>query len=428
MGIERESQPVSRRGFVGGAAAAAGLLSAMGEEVFAARAEAQPSASPPAPVNCAVIGVGRQGRELLAGLARVPGANVVAVCDTYQPLLTRAKEAAPKAALVPDYRLLLSRTDVSAVFVATPSHKHKDIVLAALQAGKHVYCEAPLAHTIEDARAIAAAAKGSKQIFQSGLQSRTNPQHLHVHKFVKGGVLSKNSQARAQWHKKGSWRATAPTPAREQEMNWRLTRATSPGLMGEIGIHSVDVVSWMLGKLPVSVSGFSSLVQWTEDGRDVPDVVQCVFEYPGGVRLVYDASLANSFDGTYELIMGSDGTVLIRGQRAWMFKEVDAPLQGWEVYTKKEMIGDESGIVLLADASKILALGKIPGKDGTMLDPGKNAFYYAVESFLNSVRENKPAACGPLQGLQATVTALKANEAANSGTRIVYQKEWFDLS
>ena len=91
------------------------------------------------PVSCGVIGCGVWGREILQTLATLPNAPVAAICETYQPFLNRAKESAPKAQTYLDYRKLLDDKSVEAVIVATPSHLHKEIVLAALQAGKHVY-------------------------------------------------------------------------------------------------------------------------------------------------------------------------------------------------------------------------------------------------------------------------------------------------
>ena len=93
-----------------------------------------------------VIGCGAWGREILTHLATLPRAEVVAVCDHYESFLNRAKNAAPKAEGYLDYEKLLENKDVQAVIVATPTHQHKEIVLAALAANKHVYCEAPLAH------------------------------------------------------------------------------------------------------------------------------------------------------------------------------------------------------------------------------------------------------------------------------------------
>lgn len=386
----------------------------------------EPKNSAP-PVGCAVIGLGEQGRTILGALHYVPGANIVSVCDTYVNSHKRALEAAPKAKATADYRAVLDNKAVQAVWVATPSHQHKQIVLDALAAGKHVYCEAPLASGVADARAIAKAALAvqPKQIFHVGLQQRTNPQHTHVLGFVRTGALANMAQGRSQWHKKTSWRRAAPTDARQAELNWRLQKETSGGLMGEIGIHQVDVANWFLKATPVSVAGFGGIVAW-KDGRDVHDTVQCVFEYPGNVHLSYSATLANSFDGAYELFQGTDAAVLLRDGRAWMFKESDAPALGWEVYAYKEKIGDETGIALVADATKLLAEGKEPGKNRET-DPTKGALYYACDAFLNGVRENKPTACGPVEGYQATITALKANEAIGGGSKIVLTKEMFEL-
>src|SRR5678809_1612923 len=101
-----------------------------------------------------------------------------------------------------DYRKVLDSKDVQAVFIATPSHHHKEIALAALQAGKHVYCEAPLANSIEDARAIALAAKavGKVQVFQSGLQLRCEPHRHFLLPFLRAGATGNPVMVRAQWH------------------------------------------------------------------------------------------------------------------------------------------------------------------------------------------------------------------------------------
>ncbi len=407
----------------------AGLTVALLAGAEALRAEQAPEAPRGPPVNCGVIGLGPQGRELLSVLSRLPNAPVGGICDTYAPMVNRGKEIAPKAKTLSDYRQLLDDKSIQAVFVATPSHLHREVAIAAVQAGKHVYCEAPLASTIDDARYIAQAGKFSKQVFQVGQQARANPQHNHVWTFMKIGALGgKVAQARAQWHQKKSWRQAASNPERERAVNWRLQKETSAGLMGEIGIHQVDVASWYLKSLPVSVTGFGAVTFWKEDRREVPDTVQCVFEYPGGTHLTYDATLVNSFDNAYELFMGSDSAVVLRDQRAWLVKESDAPLLGWEVYARKVTVGDQDvGIVLIADATKLLALGKNPA-EAHVEEAGKTPLYFSVEDFLTCVREKKPARCGPVEGYQAAVVAIKANEAVLSGTRIDFQKEWFDVA
>jgi hypothetical protein len=97
------------------------------------------------------------------------------------------------------------------------------------------------------------------------------------------------------------------------------------------------------------------------------------------------------------------------------------------VYARKEEIGDETGIALVADATKQLKEGKIPGKQKVVQDPGKTALYFALESFANCIREKKKPDCGPVEGFQSVVTVAKANEAILKGTKIAYQKEWFEL-
>ena len=380
---------------------------------------------PPAPpVNFGVIGAGAWGREILSTLARQSNAPVAAVCDNYASSLRRAAELAPKAEKYADYHQLLDSKDVQAVVVSTPSHEHKEIALAALQAGKHVCCEAPLASTIEDARVIARAAKAAgKQIFQTGLNYRANPQHHHVLQFIRTGAMGKPVFARAQWHNKLSWRKASPNPAREKALNWRLDPEMSSGLMGEIGIHQVDVASWFFAGLPHSVTGFGGIIAWN-DGRAVPDTIQAVFEYADGVKFAYDATLANSFDSTFDMFYGTDSAIIVRVNRAWMFKEADSPLLGWEVYARKDEILGETGIALVANATKLLALGKKPAEAAADSD---TPLYYAFEEFIRNIDEKKAPSAGYREGFESVVTAVKANESILSGQKIIYQKEWFEV-
>jgi len=426
-----DDHSLSRREFLIGATAATAAAWLSAQEIFAQDTTAVAPSGPA--VACGVIGLGLRGKELLATLARFPSASIAAICDNYEPALTRGKESAPNAAALTDYQRLLDKKEVEAVFIATPSHLHKEIALAAALSGKSVYIEAPMAVTIDDCREIAKAGLACKQLFQVGQQLRSSPLRKHVLAFVKTGALGAIAQTRAQWHKKTSWRRAASTPEREKELNWKLSSSTCAGLIGEVGLHQVDLISWYLDRTPVSVTGFGGILQW-KDGRDVADTVQCVLEYPGGVRLVYDATLANSFDGAYELALGSDSAILMRGVRAWMVREADSPMLGWEVYATKEKVGDESGIVLTADATKHIEEKLGGGGEGgeaakqPAADTARDDLYYAVEEFLTNARGGGKPSCGALEGYRAAVTAIKANEAITSGSKIAYQKEWFELA
>lgn len=426
---------LNRRDFLKGITATSLGLALAVEEIVAdaqgttTRTEDRPTGPP---IHCAVIGLGAQGRDILAALAKMDNAPTVALCDNYTApgYIKRATDIAPKAAFHSDYRRVLEMPTVQAVFVATPSHRHKQIVVDALAAGKHVYCEAPLASHVEEAREIARAGLAAKTLFQAGLQYRANKQHNHVLNFMRSGVLGRACGGRAQWHKKGTWKRGAPTPERGRELNWRLYKETSSGLPGEVGIHQLDIASWYLKALPVSVIGFGGVLHWTQDGMQVPDTIQCLLEYPNNVRFFYDATLVSSFDGAYEMFMGSECAVLLRDQRAWMFKEADSRLLGWEVYARKDKmgVGEEvsgTGIALVADATKLLAQGKEPSKVGA--DVTKTALYRSLDAFLECIRTNKKPVAGPLEGFQANVVAAKTHEAVMTSSKVVFQKEWFTL-
>lgn len=421
---------IDRRSFVVGAGTLAALgIFLGGGQVYAEEfsADAPTAGGNATPVGCAVIGLGEQGRAVLAALGHAAGANVVRICDSYEGIHDRASELAPKATVGRDAAEVFADPAVQAVWICTPTHQHKELALAALKAGKHVYCEAPLAHTIDDARAIAQAAVAAKgQVFHSGLQQRTNPQHLHVVKFIRTGALGTVAMGRAHWHKRTSWRRAAANDERARALNWRLRKETSLGLVGEIGIHQLDVASWFLKALPVAVSGTGAVRAW-KDGRDVADTVQALLEFPEGLNLAYDATLTNSFDGFAETFLGSEAAVMLRDHRAWMFKEADATALGWEVYAYREKLGDDTGIALVADATKILAAGKKPGENREV-DPKRTALVTAAEAFLGSIRAKKgESTCDALTGFQATVTAIKANEAITTGTRIELKPEWYRL-
>jgi predicted dehydrogenase len=421
---------IDRRRFVvsAGSLAALGLFFG-GGNVYAE--EFTPAGTPAnanvAPVGCAVIGLGEQGRAILTALGHAAGANVMRICDTYEGIHDRASELAPKAKAGTDAAEVFADPAVQAVWICTPTHQHKDLVIAALKAGKNVYCEAPLANTLDDARAIGQAALAAKgQVFHSGLQNRTNPQHLHVVKFIRSGALGTVAGGRLHWHKRTSWRRAAANDARAKALNWRLSRDTSLGLAGEIGIHQFDTAAWFLKTLPEAVSGRGAVRAW-KDGRDVADTVQAMLEFPEGLTVGYDATLANTFDGHAETLLGTEAAVMVRDHRAWMFKEADATALGWEVYAYRDKIGDDTGIALVADATKILAAGKKPGENREV-DPKRTPQVTAAEAFLEAIRAKKgESACDALTGFQATVVAITANQAITEGRRIALTPEMFAL-
>lgn len=450
---EKNTTEFNRRDFLRGGSMAAIMSMLGGVELFAQTNQAASAAAAAVQgpsLKMAVIGAGPWGRDVLNTLAKVPQAKVVAVCDNYAAMRTRGAKLAPGAAAVEDYKEILNNKEIAAVVICTATHQHKEIAIAAIKAGKHVYCEAPLAHTIEDAREIAKAAAAAQHlVFQGGFQMRSDPQRHFLLPFIRSGALGKNVMARAQWHKKQSWRFTSPTPEREKAINWRLDKDLSLGLAGEIGSHQIDQASWFLNGRPKAVTGFGNVLFW-KDGREVADTIQAIIEFPGGVNMVYTATLANSFDAEYEMLYGSDAAVMMRESKAWMFKEVDSPLLGWEVYARKETFYKETGIFLTGGTKSTQS--DVPAT----VEPFTNTpIWFALTNFVRSATGLAAAAedfvssfgdddkdalmehlskvprqpgATHLESYIATVLAIKTNEAIKANKRIEIDPVLYELT
>ena len=404
----------SRRSFLKGAAGTAAAI-VVSPEMLAA----VPSLS--APVKLGVIGAGRQGRAILAELGKFKEVEVAALCDSDASRLRSGARRAPKAKRFATHaELLAAGSDLDAIVVATPTHTHKDVAVDAMAAGKHVFCEAPLAHTVEDCAAIVEASRKSQKVFQTGMQGRSNPVYKLARSFYRAGAIRDAISMRAQYHKKISWVTPASTEERRKRLNWKLDPAVSLGLIGEMGTQQFDVLHWFTSKYPTSVRASGSVLAW-QDGRKVDDTVHCELAFPGGVRMSYEATLGNSYDGTYEQIAGTMGTLKLAWTHAWMFKEADAATQGWEVYANRQQFHNDEGITLIADATKLAAQGKLQAGVGLPNAP----VYYALEDFLKSVTEQKPVVCGAGEGMRAAVVAIKANEALKSGGEVAIDEKLF---
>ena len=183
------------------------------------------------------------------------------------------------------------------------------------------------------------------------------------------------------------------------------------------------------------------------------DTVQGVFEFPGDVRSMYDATLCNSFDKDYEMYYGTQSAVMVRDAKAWLFYEPDAQLGGWEVYARKDSFYTETGIALMANATKQSAIGTsaTAGNANAPYTP----LHYALEAFTNNAGQFRAAvkdfidnfgdsdpnalaeslkalkpyyhAANWRDGLDATILAIKASQAVVEQQKITVEKELFDL-
>lgn len=368
-----------------------------------------------APVKLGLVGAGRQGRAILGELAKFPDVTLAAVCDLDARRLSSSKRRAKGAKFYASLSAMLeAEKDLDGVLVATPSHLHRAPAEEALAAGKHVYCEAPLATTLEDARAIAKAARASSTIFQTGLLGRANPVYRLARTFVKAGAIRDVISMRAQHRIKNSWVTPASDAARGKLLNWRLDPALSLGLIGEFGIHQFDVMHWYTGQYPTSVRATGGVHAW-RDGRTVADTVHAQLTFPKGVQLAWEGTLGNTYGEVHEEFLGTMGSVRLAWSHGWMFKEADAATQGWQVYANRQQFHHDEGITLIADATKLASQGKLT--DGVGLE--HPALYYGMETFLKSITEEARVVCGADEGLRAAAVAIQTNKALISGEEVL---------
>jgi predicted dehydrogenase len=339
---------VSRRRFIQTAAASTALV--LPRHVLGLGGARPPSDT----LNIAGIGIGGQGAHDLAQFA---DHNIVALCDVDADYAGRTFERYPKAKRYADYRRMLQdQKDIDAVVIATPDHTHACIALAAMQAGKHVYCEKPLTHSVGEARRLAQAAREFKVATQMGNQGQASEQSRRLCEMIDDGAIGPVREVHVwtdrpsnglfnEYWPQGVTRPTdsqpapatlewdlwlGPAPARPYHpayapFRWRGWWDFGTGALGDIGCHSLDPVfrALKLGH-PESVEASStrvnsetfplaSMVTYQFPAREAMPPVKLVW-YDGGLRPPRPSELEpdRELGATGHLFIGDDGKIISR--------------------------------------------------------------------------------------------------------------------
>ena len=235
--------------------------------IAAGSAALLPAQSPNDTVRVAFIGVGNRGSYLLKNMLKVPGIKVVAICDIDPEALKKAIDAATAAGNTPEpyteFRVMLDRKDIDAVVIATPVDLHKEMAIAALEVGKHVYCEKPMALTPEQCRMVTNAAKSAKGIFQAGFQLRHDPNRAASMKLVHEGGIGKVLFLQGYRHTDDLPRNTA----------WYFDRTRSGDNIVEQACHIIDLMVWAAGSHPLRAYGTGGINLYKDEppGRTTMD-------------------------------------------------------------------------------------------------------------------------------------------------------------
>lgn len=286
------------------------------------------SSAPSDKVRLGFIGVGSRGRGLLMNVLALPeSANyeVTAICDNYKPSYDLAMELCGDRNVqgFTDYKKMLE-LDLDGVVIATPLFNHAEITNDSMKSGKHVFCEKAMARTLDEIKSMYDTHLQENKILQIGHQRMFDPKYIKAIEMMRSGEIGTIGQIRAYWHRNNDWRRKVPSPELEKQINWRLYKEYSAGLLTELGSHQIQVANWVMDKPPVSVMGNGSIVYW-KDGREVFDNVANIFEYDDGTQFIWDSMTSNRKYGLEEQIMGHIGTMELETNKIFMEKPPEAP-------------------------------------------------------------------------------------------------------
>ncbi len=336
------------------------------------------SQAPSDELRVAFVGVGNRGSYLLANMLKLAGVRVVAVCDLDEERARRAAarvaEASGSVRVWTDFRKMLDeQKEIDAVVQAVPDWAHKDVNLAILEVGKHLYAEKPLALTVEDCKLTVAAARNARGIMQVGFQLRHDPNRNAAVKFVHSGGLGRVLMCHGMRH-------GGDLP---RDIPWYFDKTKSGDILIDQGIHILDLFTWAIGAHPVRAmgSGGTNLFVNEPAGRTVMDNYSLIFEYPGGQRVNFSHHYFDppGFTGIQERVFGSEGAIdLIRAS--------------WQPRGKRQ-----------------------PPVELEVPEAGRDATYMALAAFVDAVKNRR----APLTNVDA---AFVATVQVILGTRAIHEK------
>lgn len=247
-----------------------------------------------------IVGLG-MGRIHLQALKAMDEVEVHALCDINEDLLKSAGEEAGVQRLFTDFDQFINE-DMDAVLICTPHFLHRDQVIAALQSGKHVFCEKPLAVTVKEADEMVRAAAERNRKLAVGFQRRTNPKDKLVRQLVKElgeiscGLYETISLRTQAYYDSGAWRGT-----------WW---GEGGGVLINQAVHDLDVYQWWMG-MPKWVIG---VAETFAHSIETEDLASAIFVYENGAQVLFQASLVNHPGMSRFEVSGERGCLIYDGE------------------------------------------------------------------------------------------------------------------
>ncbi len=401
-------------------------------------------------INIALIGAGSMGTGDTNTALKVPGIKLVAVCDLYDGRLADAKQRWGQDIFTTrSYKELLSRNDIDAVIVATPDHWHQQISIDAMRAGKHVYCEKPMVHSIGEGPAVIKAQKETGKVFQVGSQGVSSLGNEKAKELLKDGAIGELNFAEGFWARHspgGAWQYPIPADASVETVDWetflgnttkrpfdskrffrwRNYRDYGTGMSGDLFVHLFSSLHFITDSYgPNKIYSSGGLRYW-KDGREVPDVLLGIFDYPEQAKAhpAFNLSLRCNFvDGTSGntilKLIGSEGAMDIGWDSVTLRRNKNFSSDDPFFIEKMKQAGTP-----LTDRKRILPQEEytFAAEKGYMGGP-----YDHFVNFFNAIKNKDKVAEDAVFGYRAAAPALLCNDSYNNDTAILWNPEKMQL-
>jgi predicted dehydrogenase len=414
------------------------------------------------PVKAAIIGTGNEGCGAMIHDHNRAYLDFIGFCDARPYNQARARKEfaahadygqadADKIKMYADADEMIADPDVEAIVIALPLWLHAPVAIKAMKAGKHVFTEKLMAHSVGQCKAMCRVAREENKLLAVGHQRHYSALYNNANWLVQNGHLGDIRHIRALWHRNNAnpkyaknpdgtikydekgmpvivkdeaghivyfdgWKPDIPKEdlnvdykkygykSLDELVRWRLYNRTGAGLMAELGSHQLDASSIFLGKVhPLAVNGVGGTFFY-KDGREADDHVFCMYEFPGPdgpsaserVVVTYSSINTNQFEQYGELVYGSRATMIVEGEKdLLLYKEIDRNTWKPGEAPRSTTIAMESkpggGAAMATSPSMAGQTGmKVPGTmDG---DVPSRGYREELEHFAYCVRQLKPGA------------------------------------
>ena len=433
----------SRRQFLEKLSGAAVLATALPHSAFGSNQEkvALPANDH---IQVAAIGMGIMGFNNCATTAKVPGVKLVAACDLYTGRLKRAKEVYGQDLFTTaHFEDILDNKSIDAVIISTSDHWHDQVAIAAMKKGKAVYCEKPMVHRLDQGLPMIAAQNQTGRICQVGSQRVSSATYLKAKELYESGAIGQLVLAEAFWDRQsanGAWQYSIPRDASPETVDWKRFLGNAPkrdfdakrffhwrnyqdygtGIAGDIFVHLFSGLHLIVSSLgPTRIYSSGGLRYW-KDGRDVPDIMAGVYDYPAtanapAFNLQVRVNFVDGGGGGEQLaLVGSEGKMIVRGNSVEVIrnKMAQAPgFGGWDTYNTFDKKNQED---YAAWYEKHYA-GQSTKKESSRMEwkapEGHSDHFNHHANFYQAIRTNGKVTENAEFGFRAAAAALATNKS-----------------